>query len=170
MSVILLKFAPWIAAALVCLGIGGWAGHKAAQPAYNRLASQYEAFQLTVAHDQAAGQKAATEALQAQINERNATEARNAQLEQSLHSIQDRAAERDADFARRLLAAARKAGSTPGPDSVSKGKGEQHATDPPDASGDRSLTTDLGDAAGECTDAIQRLAALQLEITTQVQP
>lgn len=172
MTALLLKFAPWIGGVLVLLGLGGWCGYKLAQPAYNRLQGQYEAFQLTVANQQAAQQKAATDALEAQIAQRNQTEARNAQLEQSLSSIQDQAttAQRSADFANRLLAAARKAAPASGP-SVPEAPGHSPVADPASSSADGS-TPDLAGliagAATECRDAIQDYAALQLELAPQL--
>lgn len=167
----LVKFAPWLAAVLVLLGLGGWGGYKVAQPRYNRLQGQYEAFQLTVATDRAAQQKAAADALAAQIKTRTQTEARNAQLEQFLRMAQATAVARDTEFARRLLAAARKATPAPGRDPMPASQGGSRPDGATGSPGDGSAPDLPGltaAAATECHDAIQRLTALQLELQPQL--
>jgi hypothetical protein len=167
MTALLIKYAPYILGALALFGAGIWTGHELDKPAYAKLQGQYEAFQVQVANVQAASQKAATDALEAQIAARNATEEHNAQIIRTLQSRAD-TAESDRDFARRLLAAATQSRPATGGDPGPKTQGGQRPDDPPAASSDRPLTDLLGAAAGECRDAIQRFSALQAELAPQL--
>jgi hypothetical protein len=167
MSALLLRFAPYIIAVLAVFGAGIWTGHELDKPALARVRSEYAAFQIQVAHQQAASQKAATDALEAQIAARNVTEVANAKIIQQLQSRAD-TAESDRDFARRLLNAAAQSRPVAGGDPGAKAEGGRPADDPAAASGDRPLAEDLGLAAGECRDAIQRFSALQAELAPQL--
>lgn len=166
MTALLLKYAPYLAAVLVVFGAGSWTGYKGAQPAYNRLQGQFSDYKAQVAADELAAQKAATAALQAQIAQRNEVESNNAKVIADLQSKADSAAA-DRDFARRLLAAAQ-ARPAPNSDPATKTQGGSTADGSPDASGNRSLVADLGAAAGECRDAIERFSALQAELRPQL--
>lgn len=161
---------------LLSLGVisaTAYATHKLDDARYESLRSDFSGYKAQVATDDATAHTALANALQAQIDSRNATEARNAQLQTSLQSVQADAvaAHRDVDFANRLLAAAAHAGTAAASSAVSKAQGGSGAADTPGASGDRStpnLIADVTDSATECRDAIQRLAALQLEIAPQI--
>jgi len=167
MTALLLKFAPYLIAAAALFGAGIWSGHELDRPGYAKLQSEYSAFQVQVAHQQAADQKRATDALEAQIAARSATEEHNAQI---IATLQNRAdtAESDRDFARRLLNAATQSRPVAGSDPGSKAEGGRPADDTAPASSDRPLTDLLGSAAGECRDAIQRFSALQAELAPQL--
>lgn len=167
MTALLLKYAPYLAAVLLLFGAGSWTGYKVAQPAYNRLQGQFSDYKAQVAQNELAAQTAATAALQAQIAQRNETEANNAKIIADLQSKADSAAA-DRDFARRLLAAARQAQPAAGNDPATKTQGGSTADGAADASGNRSLVADLGAAAGECRDAIERFSALQAELRPQL--
>ncbi len=110
--------------AAVLIGIGAWLGGYPARLKYDRLQQEYSAFQIQVAHERQAAQKAATDALEAQIAARNATEERNAQV---IRQLQARADTSAADLARanRLLELA--AQDHPG------GRAVPEATDQPGA-------------------------------------
>lgn len=173
MTALLLKFAPWIAGVLGIFAVSAFLTHKVDSIALSRLQSAYDADKVTWAQSQASAQKAAADALQAQIAQRNATEARNAELQSSLAQTQADAvaAHRDADFASRLLAAARQAASRPSGGQVPGSQGGQQPADSSGASGNRPAADLFGltrDSAAECRNAIERLATLQLEIATQL--
>lgn len=173
MTALLLKFAPWIAGVLVVFGAGAWSGHKLAQPAYDRLQGQYSAFQLQTSKDTAARLKAAADALTAQIAQRNTVEDRNAVLESSLESVRAEAmaAHRDADFASRLLTAARQARPVTASDPSTKAGDQQPVQDPPAISGSGSAGNILGlttDAIAECRGAFEYAYGLAAEVMPQL--
>jgi hypothetical protein len=151
---------------LLAAGVGGFAIHEADTIPYNRLQASLSSYKAQVADENAKAQKAAADALQEQIDKRLTTEANNEKVISQLTAERDSTAA-DRDFARRLLAAAQArptAGRGPVP-----GAADQHGTTQgAKPSGDGSLAQDLGDAAGECRDAIQRLAALQTELIPQL--
>lgn len=147
---------------MLCTGIGFGVGGYLEK---NHWEARYSELQASTEQRLADAQAAATQALQKQIQTRLDTEAHNGQVIAQLQADRDSAVS-DAQFARRLLAAAQAgpAASHPMPIPAS-GPRFDDATGP---SGDRSLAQDLGDAAGECRNAIQRLAALQAELGPQL--
>ena len=105
--------------------------------------------------------------LAAQKAAQDATDARNASIVETLTNV---AKERDnalldAQFARRLLAAAQAGGGHGAVPPASDQPGAAGATG--DA-GDGSLAQELGDGAGECRRNTERLAALQAELIPQL--
>ena len=162
-----LSFWLKLAGYLLTAGIGAFISHEIDQIPYDRQATAFESYKAQVADADAKAQKAAADALQAQINTRLTTESHNGQIVAQLTQERDSAA-LDRDFARRLLAAAQakpRSGQVPAP-------GHQPATpDPAQPSGNGS-TPDLArlvaDSATECRDAIQTLTALQFELKPQL--
>lgn len=161
-----------VGAALVAVAI--YVTHTADSISYARQGAEFAAYRAQASGDYADAQKAARDALQSEITKRTAAEARNDQIQASLESAQAAAAaaHSDADFARRLLAAAiqdARAATTSHPTNEAGG-----ATQPDGAttaSSDRPASTlfaDVTDSAAECRDAIQRFAGLQLELAGQV--
>jgi len=151
---------------LLSAAVAGYGVHELDQIPYGRLQTTFASYKAQVADDDAKAQKAAADALQAQINTRLTTEANNGKVIAQLAQERDSAAA-DRDFARRLLAAAQ-AKPTTGGGAVPTAGHQPGTSDPAGSSGDRSLVTDLGSAAGECRDAIQRLAGLQAELIPQL--
>lgn len=151
---------------VLCVIVAGYLTHRWDLTDYERLQTSFASYKAQVAAADAQAQKAASDALQAQIQTRLTTEANNGKVIQQLQAERDSAAA-DRDFARRLLAAAQAVPAAPshaGP-SAAGGSG---ADDAPGSSGDRPLAQELGVAAGECRAAIQRLAALQAELAPQL--
>ncbi|MDB6104027.1 MAG: hypothetical protein JWO52_4026 [Gammaproteobacteria bacterium] len=144
-----------------------YATHKLDSAHYESLLAAFSQYQAKVFEDNATAQKAARDALQAQIDAHTSAESNNAKVIASLQSQVD-GAQRDAEFARKLLAVAANAGAAAGSGSVSKAGSGPGAPGTTGTSGGGSLAQDLGDAAGECRDAIQRLAALQAELIPQL--
>jgi hypothetical protein len=160
---ILSKAWPYV----LCSIVAGYLTHRVIDaPRYNALQAEFKGYQAKVTDADDRAQKAANDALEAQIQSRLQTEANNGKVISQLQNERD-AAVSDRDFARRLLAAA-KAQPPAGSSAVSTASGGRRFDDPAGASGDRSLAQDLGDAAGECRNAIQRLAALQAELKPQL--
>jgi hypothetical protein len=155
---------------LLALSIGAagsfWLTHTIDGAKYARLQATLVSHDAQYADEHAKAETALADALQAQTKRRLETEANNGKIISQLQSERDSAAA-DRDFARRLLAAAQ-AGPAASGDAVSTASGQQRASDAPTAPGDRSLAQDLGDAVGECRNAIQRLAALQAQIIPQL--
>jgi len=150
-----------------------WATHEFDSGSYSKLEAQFADYRTQSTADHDAALKALNDALSAQIQAREATEKRNEQIAQSLTNVQNdaAAAHRDADFAQRLLAAAKNPGpAAPGP-AVSATQGGSGANGPAATLGDRragdlpGLTTG---AIAECRNAIERLAALQLQLAPQL--
>jgi hypothetical protein len=162
---LLLRYWPYVLAFLGISAGAAYVTHRIDSGSYDRLQAQYSAFQLQTAHEKQADAVAAQNALQAQIQARIKQESTNAQAIADLQSKADHAAA-DRDFAVRLLAAARKAQSGSG--SLSQ-TADRPATDAgAETSGDRPLIADIGDAAGECRDAISQLRAIQVELQPQL--
>lgn len=155
------------------IGVAAYATHKLDDARYESLQSDFSEYKAQVATDNATAHTALANALQAQIDSRNATEARNAQLQTSLQSVQADAvaAHRDADFANRLLAAAAHTGTTAPSSGVPKAQGGSGTDGSSGASGDRQtpdLLADVTASAAECREAIQNYAALQLQLSPQL--
>lgn len=165
-----------LAYGLLLLGIIGataWATHRFDEAHYETLRAAFAQYQAQVQKDNADAKGALASALQAQIDTRVATEKHNEQLQSSLQQVQADAASAhaDADFAHRLLAAAQNAGPATGGTAVPKAPGGRGSDGAASSAGDQPAATLLGDVAGaaaECRDAIQRLAALQLELSPQL--
>lgn len=165
-----------IAYAILALGVIGltaYATHKLEAARYERLDADFAKYRSQTSEDYAAAHKAARDALQAQIAEHAAAEARNAQISASLESAQAEAAaaHRDAEFARRLLATASNSGTAASGDPVPEAGGGSGSHDSPSTSGDRptsELSGLIADSASECRIAIQKLTALQLEVSPQL--
>jgi hypothetical protein len=167
MSALLLRFAPYIIAVLAVFGAGIWTGHELDKPALARVRSEYAAFQIQVAHQQAASQKAATDALEAQIAARNITEANNAQIIRQLQSRAD-TAESDRDRANRLLELAAQARPVAGGDQLSETAGQPGTAPAGQASGANGLAELLVRTKQECADNADKLDALIAEIKPQL--
>lgn len=152
-----------IAAAFV--GIGIYLGHLFDKAAYAALQGQYSAFQVQVAHEREAAQKAATDALEAQIAARNITEANNAKVVQELQNRADTSA---ADLARanRLLELAAQDNARPRP--VSQAADQPGTAPASQASGPSGLTQLLVATRQECSDNADKLDALIAEIRPQL--
>jgi len=151
---------------VLCATLAGYVTHRFDSTDYEALQAQYKGYQAQVADADAKAQEAARDALETQIQTRLQTEANNGKVISQLQNERD-AAVADRDFARRLLAAAQARPAAPS-DPVPATTGGRRFDDPSGPSGDRSLAQDLGDAAGECRSAIQRLAALQAELKPQL--
>ena len=113
--------------------------------------------------------KAKDAALAAQKAAQDATDARNASIVETLSNV---AKERDnalldAQFARRLLAAAQAGG---GHGAVPPASDQPGAAGAPGDAGDQSLAALIGDAGGECRRNTDRLWRLQAEIGPQLTP
>ena len=166
----LAKYAAWLALVLSLIGTGMYLEHHWDAGALAQEKEAEAAREAQEAKDNAAAQAAAARALQDQISRANAQDAANAKI---IADLQARAvgAESDRDFARRLLAAARQAVPAAG------GSAAGQAASQPGADGaagaqpggpPTALAGLLAGAAGECANAIQRLSALQAELTPQL--
>lgn len=152
---------------VLCAMVAGYLTHRVIDvPRYETLEASLASYKAQEADKSADAQKVATDALQAQIATRLATEANNGKIISQLQNERD-AAVADRDFARRLLAAAQ-AQSVADSRAVSKAADRPGTDGASAAQGSGSLAADLGDAAAECRIAIQRLTALQLEIGPQL--
>jgi hypothetical protein len=167
MTALLLKFSPYVIGAVALFGAGIWSGHELGKPRYAKLQSEYSAFQVEVANAQAASQKAATDALEAQIAARNATEEHNAQI---IRQLQNRAdtAESDRDRANRLLELAAQSRSQPSGRDLPKAA-DQPGTAPASQAGRTESLADLLIAArAECSGNADRYDALIAELKPQL--
>lgn len=152
---------------VLCAIVAGYLTHSLVDaPRYDGLQAKFSSYQAETAQQAANAERAARSALQDQIATRLATEANNGKVISQLQNERD-AAVADRDFARRLLTAAQAKPAAPS-GAVPPAAGGRRSDDPSGASSDRSLAQDLGDAAGECRSAIQRLAALQAELAPQL--
>lgn len=160
------KALPFVAVAV----FAGYGVHRFDSASYARLQARFSQYQAEVAQAQEASQRAASEALQAQAKARTDAESRNetimAKLESAQHENLTLAASNQ--FANRLLAAAAKAVPASGSDKAGTASDQSQAIDPATAQRGRQLATNLGTAAAECSDAIERLAALQAELIPQL--
>lgn len=161
------------AIALVLIGLTVWLTHELDSVAYGHLETQFADYKTQSQSDHNIALKALNDALAAQQKAREATEKFNDQISTSLTAVQSdaAAAHRDADFAQRLLAAAKNAGTVAPGAAVPAPQGGPGAANPTLALGDRrpgdlaGLTTG---AVAECRNAIERLAALQIELSPQL--
>lgn len=153
---------PYILAA----GIGAAGMHEFDQIPYSRLQTTLASERTQRADELAAAQKAAADALQAQINTRLTTEATNGKVLSQLQSERDTAiAARD--FSDRLLSAAAQAkppGSHPVP-----APGHQPTPDAASQpSGGGQLADLLTAAAAETSQCFEHYTGLQLQLAPQL--
>jgi hypothetical protein len=164
MSVLLLKFAPWIAGVLLVFGAGTYTGYRV-----NPWQTRYHALQLADAQARADGEEAVRAALTAQLAQVQATSRNNDQV---IHDLQNQnaaiAAARDhtADLVRRLLHSQT---TRTAPGSAMPQTPDQPgtpATGPP--SGDGPIGELLVNAATECRFNAAQLDSLIAEVKPQL--
>lgn len=169
MSVILLKFAPWIAAVLVVFGAGTYTGWHA-----NPWAGRYKDLRAADAIERGDAEDAVRKTLTAQLAQAQATSQNNSDSMVKLANENAQiVADRDDTVARvhrleQLLSAASRAiaASSSMPQS-------NRGPDPPSSGGAGSLTEVeqlLVDAREEAERNANRLDAIVTQITPQVQP
>ena len=159
----------WLVGALAAVAIGAFGMHHWDQAAYEKLQASFSKYQAQVAQADAASQKAAQAAMQAQLNEKTETAARNAAVIEELQNENGQLTS-SLTFANRLLAAA-KAGAAPRSGQVPAPNGQPGTPGSPASSGYRpapDLTQLVSISATECADAIERFSALQAEIIPQL--
>lgn len=157
---------PYLLAALIAGSAGMWLQKRADSIAYNRLQNEYSGFRLMVADREADAQKAAREALQKQIDDRHDTDRRN---EETINALTQKAAaaESDSALARRLLAAAQKAGLS-GRYTVSQAGHQPGTAQSSEASGDGPLATAVAAAINEARANERQCNALLEELKPQL--
>jgi hypothetical protein len=166
MSVLLLKFAPYIAAVLLVFSAGTYAGYR-----LNPWQARYHALQLTDADARAQGEQAVRKALESQLVQAQAVSTNNAQV---IHDLQNQnaaiAAARDhtADLVRRLLHSQAQRTASSGAVPQAPNQPGTPATGPP--SGDGPISELLVNAATECSSNSAQLDSLIAEIKPQVLP
>lgn len=168
MSLLLLKFAPWIAGAIVLLGLGGWTGYH-----LNPYPARYRSLQASDAIERAHGEEAVRSALTAQLAQAQEV-TRNNQSTMVILGQQNAqtAADRDATLARvhrleQLLALAA-ASQPPASSGVSQaGGGSAVAGAPRDPGVDRAGELLIA-ARNECRRNAIRYQALITELTPQL--
>lgn len=156
--------------ALLSFGIIGttaYATHKLDDARYESLEAQYAKYQSQVQADAVTSQKAATDALQAQIDARISAEANNAKVIQTLQSKAD-GARSDADLANRLLNSAIETGAAAAGDKMPKAAGGSIASAAGGTQERAGLETSVAGAIGECERNANRLDALIAEIRPQL--
>lgn len=165
MSVLALKYLPYLAAALLLAGGGFWTGLHLADL---RWQAKYNALQTADATARANGEEAVRKDLESKLRQAQAISTNNADsLVRLANENATLAADRDANvaLARRLLSQAR---PTPSSGVVSQA-GHQPAT--PAASGtgqDDSLAQLVTDVGDECTRNADRLDTLVAQLKPQL--
>lgn len=156
---------------LAAFGVGGWASgwtvHAIDSASYARLQTTLASQQAQYAHERAAAQKAATDALRAQIQTRLITEASNGKVISQLQTERD-AALAARDFSDRLLAAAAKTAPAARGGAVPTPAG---GSDPDAASqspGGGQLAELLRLAAAEAAQCFEHYTGLQIELQPQL--
>lgn len=160
---------PYLLAAAVAAAGSVWITHRLDTVALDSLQAKYSQYVAQSETLEAAQEAAANKAISAQLQTHLTIETTNAQVIGSLQDQVD-AAKSDAAFAKQLLSAAAKAQSAGSGSVFATGSGPA-ADDATKGSSDKSAFNLLGvatDSITECRDAIQRLAALQLEIAPQL--
>ena len=154
---------------LLSAAIAGLGVHELDQIPYARLQTTFASYKAQVADANEKAQQAATDALQAQINARLTTEANNGKVISQIQSERD-AAVADAQFAKRLLAAAQARPAATGDPvpTTAGGSGSHGAASAPGNRPTPEFSQLIADSATECRVAIQRLTALQLELAPQL--
>lgn len=163
----LLGFWPYLAALALGVVLGGYGAHKVDSVPYSRLEATYASFQTQVAEERAAAEKAAREAIAAQIANTQRTEAHNETIMAGLRSELGTTSA-SLDFAHRLLAAAQAGRALPGDRAVSPASGGPSAPGTAPAPGGGSLVADLGASATEVRQCFATLKALQDEVRPQL--
>lgn len=164
MSVLLLRFLPYIAGFLVVFGAGTWTGYHA-NPWHNR----YTALQSQDAIDRAQGEEAVRKALQTQLAQVQAAVDNNYRV---THELEEKNAAITADrdhtnlLVQRLLARAARSG--PSSSGVSQAQNQSGAAPAGGPSGDEGLAKLLGDAHDECERNANRLDSLIAQIRPQL--
>lgn len=160
----------YIIAAVLAAGLGGVADHFVlGNPKYAALQAQYSDYQVKVGQAMATAQTAANAALQDQIAKGNKQDQDNAKTISDLNA-RSLSAESDRDIANRLLDAARRAVPPASSDPVKPGAdqpGAADATKAPEPGPAFNLSRVLTHSVGECSDAVQRLYTLQLQLSNQ---
>lgn len=169
MSVILLKFAPWIAAVLVVFGAGAYTGYH-----LNPYPARYRALEASDAIARAHGEEAVRQALTAQLAKAQEVTRNNQNAMVTLaNQNAQTTADRDATVARvrrleqLLSAAAARSASSGG---VSQNGRGSSVADAPRDEGIGHAGELLIAARSECRRNAARLQALIAEVTPQVQP
>jgi hypothetical protein len=168
-SIILLKFAPWLAGIAVLLGFGGYVGYH-----MNPYPERYKDLVATQALDQADAEEAVRKELTAQLTQAQETTRNNQDAMIRLANANaETAADRDITVTRvhrleQLLAAAatRTAPSGAVPQS-------NRGSDPPGTSGEAGLTEVerlLVDAKEEAERNANRLDTIVAQVAPQVEP
>lgn len=153
---------PWLIGAV----LGAWGAHELDQIPYSRLQTTLASERTQRADELAAAQKAAAEALQAQINTRLTTEANNGKVLSQLQSERDTAiAARD--FSDRLLSAAAQA-KPPGSHPVSAAGHQPTPDAAAQPSGGGQLAQLLTAAAAETAQCFEQYTGLQLQLAPQL--
>ena len=151
---------------ILVASLGMYGGYRLESADKEVLQAKFDLYQSQVAQANADAQRASSDALEAQIQTRLQTEANNGKIIQQLQSQRD-GAMADRDFARRLLAAAQ-AESTASGGAVPKTADRPGAPSAPGNGSDQPLADEVGDAAIECRDAIERFAAAQAQLIPQL--
>lgn len=162
---LLLRFGPYLIAFLI--GLGG--GYKLEEGRYKALEAARLQDQLQYSHLREAAEKASHEALQREVDEHLKSEANNREILSQLTSERDSAVS-SLDIAHRLLAAAQ--ARPPAGSGAMPAAGHQSGTpDSTQGASDQSadaLTRTTAAAVEECRDSIERLSALQQEVSAQL--
>lgn len=164
--VLLRPLLPYLITGAIAIGAGAWTAHRLDSASYNALQAKFSTYQAQTANDRANAEKAARDALQAQINARLTTEANNAKVIDKLTQERDNAAT-DRDFVRRLLSAAQDKPTATG-HPVSTASHQSGTTNTPGTSGDQSVTELLTVAAAESRQCFQQYNALLAELQPQL--
>lgn len=86
---------PYLLAAAIAGGVATWLTHKADAIGYGRLQNEYSGYQLKVADAERDAQKAAHEALQAQIDQQHTVDRNN---EQVMNDLRKRTADAESHY------------------------------------------------------------------------
>lgn len=165
---LLLKFAPYIAAAALGAAVSGYLTHKADGVPLAHLQAEYAGYKAQVADDKEKAEKAAADALAKELADHHRIEVANDKIVADMQrQLGTTAADRDG--ARRLLDAARTALTTPGSCALPAGPDKPVAPFPGPSSGDGRLAELLADAKAECRANAAQLDALIEEIKPQTQ-
>lgn len=165
---ILAKIWPYLLAAGLGAAIGGWTTHGFDTIALNRQKAAMSGFRAKVADQAAAGEKAAREALQHQIDDAHETDQRNEAVINALHARAD-SAESDLQLARGLLNSSLDT-ITPSGHRLPEAPNQPGALGAGGATSGPSLETQVAAAIGECERNASRLDALIAEVKPQVKP
>lgn len=151
---------------LLTAAIAGFISHAIDSIPYNRLETSFASYKAQVADADALAQKAATDALQAQIQTRLTTEANNGKVISQLTQERDSAAI-DRDLARRLLAAAQ-ARPTSGSGAVPQAADRSSIAPAGPAISLETLTSTCADVGDEDDGNARQLNALIAELVPQL--